>query len=96
MARYDLAAAYHDLGMEDEAIRQYEKTIKLQPNFPEALSNLGGYYFRSGKIEHAKNLFEKAIKAYPNFIQALSNLGAVLNKLGQPEEAIPHLKRHWL
>ena len=55
LARYDLAAAYNVLGMEDEAIRQYEKTIKLQPQLSRRLCLIsGGYYFRSGKVEQAK------------------------------------------
>ena len=79
--------------MPDKAIAQYEKTLELSPGFPEALSNLGGYYFRSGKLDQSVALFKKAVQVYPNFIQALSNLGAALNKQGHPKEAIEHLKK---
>lgn len=94
LAHYDLAVIYRDMGiMVEKTIGQYEKVIALNPRFPEALSNLGGHYFRVGKIEEALKLFRQAIQVYPNFIQALSNLGAVLNKVGKPNEAIPYLKR---
>ena len=71
LAHYDLAAAYQNQGMTDQAIEEYEKTLVLNPMFPEGASNLGGYYFRVQKYEEAVDMFEQAIQAYPNFIQAV-------------------------
>ena len=61
--------------------------------FPEALSNLGGQFFRKGETGKAIEYFKQAIAVYPNFIQALSNLGAALNKQGHYSQALPHLKQ---
>jgi tetratricopeptide (TPR) repeat protein len=88
-----MAVAYRKQGELDLCIAEYEKVLNIHPNFPSALSNLGGQYFRKGETEKAVNLFKRAIGVYPNFIQALSNLGASLNKLGRAEEAIPILEK---
>ena len=93
LARYDLAVTYRGMGEVDKAIAEYEKVLKISPRFPEALSNLGGQYFRKGDVKQAVAHFRRAIEVYPNFIQALSNLGAALNKLGHSKQALPHLKK---
>jgi len=93
LAHYDMAVVNRDKGSIEQTVSDYEKVVTINPNFPEALSNLGGYYFRSGNLEKAVTMFKNAIRVYPNFIQALSNLGVALNKLDQPSEAITHLKK---
>ena len=50
LALYDRAAANRDRGLIDETIADYEKILKINPNFPEALSNLGSFYFPRRKI----------------------------------------------
>ena len=53
LAHYDLGAAYQSQGLLENAIKEYEKAIALNPAFQEGSSNLGGYYFRLQKYEQA-------------------------------------------
>ena len=48
-----------DLGKLEEAELSYRKAIELNPNFVDALSNLGNILRRLGKIQEARLCSEK-------------------------------------
>jgi tetratricopeptide (TPR) repeat protein len=65
--RYDpledcLALAYLELGRLDEAIAEYERILRLNPNYPLAQFHLGQAYERKGDRERAR-------EAYRSFLQ---------------------------
>jgi tetratricopeptide (TPR) repeat protein/DNA-binding winged helix-turn-helix (wHTH) protein len=57
-----LANAYLELGRLDEAIAEYERLLRLNPNYPLAQYHLGQAYERKGDGERAR-------EAYRNFMQ---------------------------
>lgn len=51
-------------GQKDEAVRQYERSIELQPDAPQTLPSYhktGDYYFKLGQYEKALPYFEKTV-----------------------------------
>lgn len=76
-----------DLGKLKEAELSLHKAIELNPNFPEAHSNLGSILNDLGKSQEAEISYRKAIELNPNLADAHSNLGVILIYIGKLKEA---------
>ena len=70
----NLASAYYIRGVvfksegeHTQAIEAYEKAIKLQPNYPNALDKLGYAYLKTKKYEDAIKTFKELEKFNPDF-----------------------------
>ena len=79
-----LAVIFHNQGDFDEAIKYYEKSIKIDPKNPDTLSNFGSTLYKKHKFEDALSYFQKAIKQKPDHVLALENAGV----------AAMHLEKH--
>jgi tetratricopeptide (TPR) repeat protein len=77
----------------DEAIAEGQKALALQPDYPDALSNLGIAFYEKGDFAAAIACYERAMGLKPNFVQAHSNLGNALRALKRHDEAVPHYRR---
>ena len=66
---------YLDLGMNDEAIEEYKKAIKLSPRLPDVHTKLGIALRNKGLIEDAIVYFAKAKEINPNYGAAWVQLG---------------------
>ncbi|MGH9834069.1 MAG: tetratricopeptide repeat protein, partial [Blastocatellia bacterium] len=64
-----LANAYLELGRLDEAIAEYERILRLNPNYPLAQYHLGQAYERKGDRERAR-------EAYRSFLQTWKDADA--------------------
>ncbi len=76
-----VGASYAGLEDYENAIKNYKKSIGINPNYKEAYNNLGNALRASGKIEAAIKNYQKAIYLDPNFAQAYSNLGVIYTDL---------------
>jgi serine/threonine protein kinase/Flp pilus assembly protein TadD len=74
----------YDLGVMNEAIRNYENALKLDPEFPMARAQLGlihlsvfheGYDTSPERLKTAKTLIDKALELNPNLPEARVALG---------------------
>jgi tetratricopeptide (TPR) repeat protein len=89
---FQLGAAYERKGDLAQAEKNFEKCLKLAPNFSEAMNYMGYMWAEHGmKLGEAKDLIEKAVKAEPKNAAYLDSLGWVLFKLNQPKEALGHI-----
>ena len=70
-----LGIAYHQMLQIDEAKRHYEKAIKLNPKYSEAINNLGTVYYSKKSYRRAINQYRKALKLTPLSASIYSNLG---------------------
>jgi len=77
----------------NDAIKHYEKVIKIDPSIVFPYYNLGLIYDRLGNIEYAKHNYEKAIKVKPSFIYSYNNLGIISQKQGQKDKAIEYFEK---
>lgn len=85
---FHLALVLQSKGNVSGAIQHYQKALSLNPEFPEALLNLGGLLKVQGKPDAAAELYERALALRPTFAEAHSNLGNALVARGRVEEAV--------
>ena len=88
-----LGASRSQIGMLEEAIDAYKKTISLKPDYAEAYSNMGVAYRNMGKPDKAIDAYKKAISLKPNDTDTYFNLGIVLRDQNKLEEAIGAYKK---
>ena len=88
-----LGASRSQIGMLDEAIEAYKKTISLKPDYAEAYSNMGVTLRNQGKFAEAVDAYKKAISLKPNDADTYFNLGIVLKDQGKFAEAIDTYKK---
>jgi tetratricopeptide (TPR) repeat protein len=70
-----IGIANHQMMQVDEAKRNYEKAIKLNPKYSEAINNLGTVYYSKKSYRRAINQYRKALKLTPSSASIYSNLG---------------------
>jgi len=70
-----MGIANHHMFNLREAQKDYEKALKLDPSYPEALNNLGAVYYGQKQYHEAERSYKKAIKLSPKSAMFYSNLG---------------------
>lgn len=88
--QYDLALAYDQRGMEEQAVSHLKNALKLKPAYPEALNAIGAVYARRGQFTLAQESFQKALNDpfYKTPQLAAYNLGSLHEKRGELEVAL--------
>ena len=85
---YLIGTTFLQLKKFDEAIGNFNTSINLNSNFPEAHNNLGIALAEKEKYLEALVNYNKAIKIKNDYIDAYINRGVSLNKLEKFEDAI--------
>jgi tetratricopeptide (TPR) repeat protein len=70
-----IGIAYHQMIQTDVAKKYYERAMRLDAKYPEAINNLGTIYYSKKNYRHAVKLYSKALKLAPNSASIYSNLG---------------------
>jgi tetratricopeptide (TPR) repeat protein len=70
-----IGIAYHQMLQINEAQKHYERAVKLNPKYPEAINNLGTIYYTKRSFRKAISQYNKALKVSPNSASIYSNLG---------------------
>lgn len=90
-----LGWAYSFQGRIDEAIKECETAIQIDPDFGNPYNDIGVYLIEKGEYDEAVPWLQKAMEAkryeprhYPHM-----NMGRVLVRKGQYQEAIRELKK---
>jgi Tfp pilus assembly protein PilF len=89
MAHHNLGGVLQEKGQTDEAINQYQETIRLKPDYAEAHNNLGIALAAKGQTAEAIHSFQEATRLKPDYAKAHNNLGLALATKGQTDPAIP-------
>jgi len=90
IAHGGLGRAYQDQGMLDEALREFEIAIKLNPKHAKTYYNLGVLYHQKDDLNKAVENFKRSVMLDPNTIRAHFNLGTIYHKEGRLDLAIRH------
>jgi Flp pilus assembly protein TadD len=88
LAHYNLAIALDKKGQTDDAIRQYQETIRVKPDQTVAHYNLGVALDKTGQIDDAIRQYEEAIRLKPDRAETHNGLGIALDKKGRVDDAI--------
>lgn len=84
-----LGAAYYEKDRLDEAFHHLKAALALQPDFPEAHSNIGLLLFRGlEQFDEGASHLETALRLKPDHAGALCNWIMVLQHRGRIEEAL--------
>ena len=89
----NLGVVYYEQGRVDEAIAEYRKALKINPNFDGAHNNLGSAYFKKGLTSEAIREYEKAVRINPYYVDGRYNLGVAYSQLGRVDQAIIEYKK---
>jgi tetratricopeptide (TPR) repeat protein len=84
----NLAAVYYRQQRYDLALKELQRSLKVDSTFDYTHFGVGEVLSRMGRSEEALVEFRKAIKLRPDKVQYYNNLGAVLTNLGRDREAL--------
>ncbi len=68
--------AYHHLFAMDAAKMDYERALRLKPNYAEALNNLGAVFYAEKNYKKAEKLYHRSLKLMPHSATVYNNLGS--------------------
>jgi tetratricopeptide (TPR) repeat protein len=81
-----IGIAYHQLGDFGAARRNYEKAIKLDKKYADAVNNLGTVYYAEKKYKTAISRYRRALELKPDTASFWSNLGTAYYSRGKFQE----------
>src|SRR5229473_3750108 len=87
MAYNNLGVVQIEKGNIDEAIRQCEEALKIQPNEPDAHIVLGNAFMAKQDVDRAIAHYEQALTLRPEDSNAHYNLGIALQEKGETDRA---------
>ncbi len=79
-------------GQHDDAIKEFEETLKENPNSAEIYNNLGFEYMDKGDLDKSIENQKKAIEINPNLANAYYGLAMSLEKKGDKQGALTNWK----
>ncbi len=91
-----LGYIYTEVGVLDEAEKQYRHLLELEPKNPSAINNLAWFLIENDvNVDEGVELLDKALDLQPNNWYFLDSKGWGLYKQGKYEEALKLLKDAW-
>jgi tetratricopeptide (TPR) repeat protein len=93
VAEQGLGGAMGKSGRYDEAAAHYEKALRIRPNFPENLVNMGFMRFKQGRLPEAIEYCQAAIRSRPDAPKAYHVLGLALLEQNRNEAALDEMRR---
>jgi tetratricopeptide (TPR) repeat protein len=80
-------------GRLEQAIVQYEKALKLQPDLAVTWNNMGVAQTAHGRMAEGERAYRKAIRLNPAYALAYYNLGANFDQRGKYDQALVYYQR---
>jgi tetratricopeptide (TPR) repeat protein len=88
LAYYNRGVAYNKLGRLQEAMKDFNTSIGINPDYADAYNNRGIAYDDLGRDADAIEDFRQAIRLKPDCAGAYTNLGIIYSRLGRNQDAI--------
>jgi tetratricopeptide (TPR) repeat protein len=88
-----LGCALFSEGHMDEAIREFQEVVRLNPGFAEAYHSLGHSFAAKGQLDEAMACYQKALEIRPDYIAANDSLDSLLLQKGQADQVIIHCQK---
>ena len=83
-----IGAAYAAKEDFDNAIKDYNRAIQLEPDYAEVYNNRGTAYANKDEFDNAIENFDKAIQLQPDYVNAYHNRGTAYINKGEYNQAI--------
>ena len=91
---FQIGAMLEKAGREEQCVEYLQKSLKLKPDFDEALNHLGYLWADKGiRLNEALTMIRGALRSEPDNPAYLDSLGWVFFKLGRFKEAVEPLQR---
>jgi predicted O-linked N-acetylglucosamine transferase (SPINDLY family) len=90
---FQTALQQHQAGRLQEAEASYRLALELNPNYAEALNNLGNVLYALGRAAEAEAQYRRTLELRPDAAVIHANLGKALAGIGQHEEAERSLRK---
>jgi len=88
----DLGLYYQGKNMFDQAIEEYQKALKLDPNYGSALNQIAYIYVEMGDFEKAIEYFKRYASVSPGDANPIDSMAELYFRMGRIEEAIAKYK----
>jgi tetratricopeptide (TPR) repeat protein len=92
-AHADLGRKYHELGLYAEAVAEYDKALRLCPNFPDIHNRRALSCREMGDYAGAKMSLLRALELNPKYVEAYVNLGVLHQRQGDLTDAVKTWER---
>jgi tetratricopeptide (TPR) repeat protein len=92
-AHYEVGTALLQEGRVQEAVNEYERALRIDPDYGQPHGNLGIALIRLGRVEEGIEQCEQALRLNPDYAEAHNNMGAALEQAGRIQEAIVHYQQ---
>jgi tetratricopeptide (TPR) repeat protein len=89
----EVAQAYADAGLLHDAITEYERAVRLCPQFADLRTKLGTLLRETNDLGRSREQYEAAVEARPNYTAARIQLGVTLLALGETDAAAEQWRR---
>lgn len=84
----DVAQAYLEIDLTNEAVQEYRSAIRLCPHFADLRVRLAEVYRQKGDIVAARYELEEGLRVRPDYAPARVALGVLMLITGQRQEAL--------
>ncbi len=85
--------SWRQSGMYTDIETLWQTTIARNPNCWLAHNNLGGYFYREGRVKKALEHYQRAVQIYPNYSDALDNLGVAFAAERRFDDAVENYRK---
>lgn len=92
-AHFARGASLLELGRHQEARRELEETLRLNPDYPRVWLNLSVIARAEGEVQEAREALQEELRRFPDDPLAQNNLGALCLEAGELEAALAHFQR---
>jgi hypothetical protein len=82
-----MGIALKDQGKLEEALKAYNKSVDIKPDYAEAYNNTGNALKEQGKLEEAIEAFTKALSIKPDDAAITQNMALLYYQIGQYKDA---------
>ncbi len=92
-AFYNLGRVYEKKGLPEDALRQYQQAVRLEPNYGAAYYRMGMILENLQRIDEARDALGNAVRLNPNILEAHLRYGILSYNVGDIERALTSLSR---
>ncbi|HTD01764.1 MAG TPA: tetratricopeptide repeat protein, partial [Chthoniobacterales bacterium] len=86
-AHFNYGAALQQIGRLDEAEKEYNAALRVDPNYVKVHVNLALVLVSKSKLDEAKKYYERAVQLDPSAGEVRSGYAYLLERLGRTDEA---------